>query len=584
MKYQPRHLVALALVLLMAGCSGGGTSSPTAPAAPPATTQSAVYPVTFHIDAPPTSTTAAKLRSAQYISPATTQLMISVFQNGTILTGYPVTAALTPTSTGCSSTLTNLSCQLTVSLAVGSYTATLTALDGSGTALSSGQSLPFTVAATGTNNVALTLSGIPHSLQVSSGGYAMHGSGFSGFTLYGTAAAPVIVTALDADGNIIVGPGAPTYSATLQSGTGWTASTPTTAAPNTISLTPPGTNGSGATYSVKATYTDSTCTQTGAVCSTTFTVSNDIQTLFVANGAGGGITTYKYPYTTPTVATNCGSGAVFSMALDRAGNLYTANSTANTVTECASPYTGAALATVSNGAAPMNSPQSVALDNQNNLFVLYYVVASGNAIIVEYPPPYSNATGVTIATIMPATMPASTLYRWIFLDASNNLYVVDSNAGKISQYVPPYMAAPTTVAVTVSPFALPLLDVSQNLFVPNKTASNVSRYAAPYTGAATTITSSVSTPQGITLDNAGNLFVANGNSTITEYAPPYSAAPLKSIATAANLLAIDGVGNLLVLGNTALSEIVPPYTGTATSISTTVQTGTQSPQSFLLTP
>ena len=45
-----------------------------------------------------------------------------VRQNGSSISGYPVTAALTPTSTGYSSTLASTSCVISLTLAPGSYT------------------------------------------------------------------------------------------------------------------------------------------------------------------------------------------------------------------------------------------------------------------------------------------------------------------------------------------------------------------------------------------------------------------------------------------------------------------------------
>src|SRR5580658_1990106 len=266
---------------LLAGGGGGGRSSVPATGSQ-APQQTAKVPVTFRIDVP-TQAASAKARSPRYISPATTQLSINIEQDETEVNGYPVTVGLTPTSGGCTSSLASTYCQLTVTLALGSYTATLTAEDATSTALSSAQSIAFTVVDNATNVIAIVLSGIPHSLQIASGAYGVVGSGSAGFTLYGVAPQPVIVTALDADGNTIVGPGSPTYSASPVSGSGWSAGAPSTTAPNTIVIDPPGTNGSGATFVVTANYSDSTCSQSGAVCRATFTMKSDVQALFVAN-------------------------------------------------------------------------------------------------------------------------------------------------------------------------------------------------------------------------------------------------------------------------------------------------------------
>ena len=48
-------------------------------------------------------------------------------------------------------------------------------------------------------------------------------------------------------------------------------------------------------------------------------------------------------------------------------------------------------------------------------------------------------------------------------------------------------------------------------------------YGAPYSGVPTTITGGQNQPVALAIDAQGNLYVANyGNSTVTEYAPPYA--------------------------------------------------------------
>jgi hypothetical protein len=69
------------------------------------------------------------------LSPATTQMVIDIQQGGGSIAGYPKIVALLPTSGGCTSTIASTSCQIIVSLAAGSYTATLTAEDPVGNAL-----------------------------------------------------------------------------------------------------------------------------------------------------------------------------------------------------------------------------------------------------------------------------------------------------------------------------------------------------------------------------------------------------------------------------------------------------------------
>jgi len=501
-----KRLLTFALsAVLLAGCGGGSATPGTTSSAP----QGTKVPVKFRIDVPPGSLSAHR-RSGQYISPATTQLAIDVRLSGYSIPGFPTTVPLTPGSSDCTTTLLTTYCQFTISLAFNTYTAIITAEDANGTPLSNSQ-VQFSVLAGVTAVVPLTLSGIPASLQVAPGALAVHGPSPSGFTLYGTAPQNVVVAALDPDGNIIVGPGAPTFTANVVSGSGWNVGTPATTSPNLLPITPPGTNNAGATVQVTANYSDYTCQAPGAVCSTTFTIKNDVQTLYVANF----------------------------------GN--------NTVTEYQSPYTGGPSATIAGG---VNEPIGLALDGAGNLFVANY----GNATVTEY----ASGSGVPTTTI---TTGLDQPYR-VLVDGSGNLFVANRGNNTVTVYAPPYTGAPTTISSGVSSPSALALNVAGNLLVANTNNSTVTEYAPPYTGAPlATISTGVAQPDGLVLDAAGNLFVANSvvGDPITAYAPPYTGAPtVIPDGSAPNALALDASGNLFAVNGFVVSLDVwaPPYTGT----------------------
>ncbi|HTA40541.1 MAG TPA: hypothetical protein VK760_15755, partial [Candidatus Acidoferrales bacterium] len=220
-------------------------------------------------------------KHARYISPSTKSMSIDIKQNAT--TVYARTFNVTPSSAGCAAVNSGTQCTISVSLAAGSYTATVGMYSGTfatGDVLSQGQNIAFTVKAAQDNDVQLVLNGIPHALTIAGADNDVYGSA-EGFTLFGTSARKVIVTATDATGNLIVGPGAPTYSTTLADGGGWTIGSTTAANPNAFSITPPGTKNSRAHVSVTANFSDDTCTQPGAVCTLNFPIDNDVQYLYV---------------------------------------------------------------------------------------------------------------------------------------------------------------------------------------------------------------------------------------------------------------------------------------------------------------
>jgi hypothetical protein len=568
-------------VALLAGCvafvaCGGGHSTPSAPNG---SLPAGKGRVTFRIDVPATSAS-AKHRAPRYISPATTQLALTIDQGGSPLSGYPTTVPLTPTSSGCSSTLASTYCQLSIVLGLGSYTASLTAEDANGTALSQAQAIPFTVADNSTNVVNLILSGIPHALQLAPGAAAVHQLSGGSFVIYGATPAPVVVNAVDADGNTIVGVGAPSFTATLVNGSGgWTIATPPPTEPNALFIDPPGQNGSGATFSVTAVYSDGTCSSSGAVCTMNFTARNDIQTLFVANGSGTTVNAYTAPYG-EAPATLTGVSVPYALAMDGGGDLFVLSlSNPAAVAEFTAPYGGAPVLRIPAGTAP----RGIALDASARLFIAASYAPSGfTNEVVSYAPPYTGtaATCCSGTVVNQSTQP-------LVLDNLGNLFVAYS--GEVQEYPSEGSGSPTTIGFDVlsSSVTWIALDAAGDLFVCDYGFNQVLIYAPPYTGTPTILgtTNDINNPVALLVDGSGNLFVANsGNNTVTEYVPPYSGAPLHTISTGRTplALALDGAANLLVAnaGGNTVTEYAPPYTGAAI---TTIG-GLSAPSALLLTP
>ncbi len=156
---------------LVAGCSGGGTVLAPAHGGAAPLAHSGEGTAAFTIKIPHAATHAAGVRGPRYISPATQSLGISITgTNGTPNpTGIPAYVNLTPTSTGCSSSLASTVCTAVLPLPVGTYDASLSTYDqtgGAGNLLSEAQNVPFTIVAGTANSISLTLGGIPASLAV----------------------------------------------------------------------------------------------------------------------------------------------------------------------------------------------------------------------------------------------------------------------------------------------------------------------------------------------------------------------------------------------------------------------------------
>ena len=197
-------LVASAAVFV--GCSGGGQQSsvpattaggPNVPAAPQGMSKA-----TFTLTIPGGSSASAANRKPAYISSAT-QSMSIVVQNGTASPAAPVIANLTPGSPGCTAGATGTTCAVTVAAPVGNDTFVVTLYlgqNGGGSVLSSA-TISGTVVAATANSFPVTLGGTATSVQVSvTNGNNLIPGGFA-------TSLPVVVTARDASGAIIIGPG-----------------------------------------------------------------------------------------------------------------------------------------------------------------------------------------------------------------------------------------------------------------------------------------------------------------------------------------------------------------------------------------
>ncbi|MGD1067129.1 MAG: hypothetical protein ABR975_09975, partial [Vulcanimicrobiaceae bacterium] len=529
-------LAAAALAgALLAGCAGGGgTAAPrTSASAQPASHDRGIARFTITIPKASAASTAAR-RGPRYISPATQSMTLAVTTDPGGTSVINETVALTPTATGCTSTLASTQCSLTITLAPGSYDATIATYDGAnatGNELSAGQLVDFTIAQGQTNTVALVLSGIPASLLVSSDATAVHGAQNTGFTLYGGAAQKLLVEALDVDGNVIVGAGAPTFTVAAASGSGYTIANPTTTAPNLVTLTPPGTNGTVETFTLTAAYSDTTCQTSGAVCTANFAVTNDIQTLFVSGPLG--VAEFVPPSVTQASMTTSGLSGPAGLAVGAGNTLWVADG--NDVDEYAAPYTSAPLATITNG---INGAVTLALDATQNV----YVVDQGSNALTRYAPPYTGLP--TLQLSMPSTQLGTVL-----LDSSGNLFIQGNLTSAVYVYPPPYAGA-TTVISGIGEVGDIALDAADDLFVANENINTVTEYTPSYgSSPAATITNGINAPVSIAFDGKSDLFVVNsGTNTVTEYAPPYTGASIATVGIGAQpqQLLIDGAGDLFV--------------------------------------
>ena len=444
------------------------------------------------------------------------------------------TTVLNLSTTPCPVSSGLLQCTAGQALQPGSYTVAVTAYgsaNAGGTALGPTQTLPFTVAGTHASVVSMAIGVLPAAVAAAPAGYGVRGSFANGFTLYGAAQQTFLASAQDQYGDAIVGPDSPTFTAVAgagASGSGsWQIGQPSSAVPNGIPIVPPAASISNATIAVTAQYQDQTCAQPSAVCTGSFSVTNDLQMLFVANctascngksssGVPGSVTVYAPPYTNPP-ATTILNGVVQPIALltDASMNLYVANAfggakNRGSVTIYAPPYTGTPVSIASG----VDNPGALALDPSGNL--------------------------------------------WVANQGGNGL------SGSIAEYVSPFGGAPARVLTNFAgvPTAL-AFDAQADLFVANGSA--LFEYAPPYNGSPFTVASGLAVANGFTFDPAGDLFYVDSNGAVEVYEPPYNAPPIQlpRISGTLGLLASYPAGGLLFVpdGSGNIQEFVAPFTG-----------------------
>jgi hypothetical protein len=551
---------SLFLGAVLTGCTGESGSaglpqvSPSSAAATPAQATAA----RFVIAVPKPNSGSAR---AAYVSPSTQSMTVSIEQAGVVVLNQSI--GLTPTSTGCASSSAGTTCTFALPLNAGSYTASITTYSGaggSGNALSIAQAVPFTVVADQANQVSLTLNGIPAKLVTTSDGVDA-----------------VYVEAQDASGNVIVGPGSPTFTAARSSGATVAAITqPTQTHPNVISFAPVSGATSGTeTIGVTASYPSGTnaCAQSGAVCTlaTAATVSYVSQTLFVSDDGDNNVAQFALPLSSSAEVGDPLPYPPYPLTHDAKGDVFVATeSPSSTFALISPPYTGIrwidttageadSIAAAPNGdvivadtdgtltvysppfappvitAAGPNQAYAVTVDASNNAYVAY-----GNNTLSVLAPPYTGAATATVAT---SSLPISVLL------SDNDLIV--GEFGPIEVFALPLASGASpiaTITAGVNGAYQMALDPNGNLWIANTgggahLAGSIAEYTSPLTSGenpAVTIAMPVAghssySPYGLAFDAAGNLYVCNSKGGpqaggVLEFSPPITSSSSPAIA------------------------------------------------------
>lgn len=510
-----RTLGALVAASLIAGCGGGGrTTPPTAAAIAGPKGQLARASITVVVPAP---RPASRGRRPAYVSSSTQSMTVAV--NG----GAPVAMNLTPSSPGCVPGPTT--CTLGVDAPVGTDTFAVRLYDaagGTGNVLSSA-TVQQTIVLNAGNVVRLTLDGVVQAISI-----AQQGGGAVTFAAGTARSFAIALTARDAKGNTIVGPGAYLDAS---------------GAPLSIAISLRESGSTSSTFALSST------TVTGPSDSTirmTYNGKSVDDALLSARGAGGlsddlllnaapsvVMTTHSPTNSAGTGIVPMPDGSVWVAEAGIGANDYIAHVTpSGAITEF--PVTGNispnGIALGSDGNvwfAETNSfnigritpsgaftqfpvtfseANQIALGPDGNTWATY--VSSGITKMTTAGVPTDYSAGFTPGSVLNGIVAGPDGRMWVCEQGGNAIDAVSTNGAVTSYAIPTAAAKP--FGITVAAGKLWFTESGSGKLASITTSGTIVEYPIPGPG--------LHAPQGITLAPDGQLwFVDRGNATINSF-------------------------------------------------------------------
>ena len=224
------------------------------------------------------------------------------------------------------------------------------------------------------------------------------------------------------------------------------------------------------------------------------------------------------------------------IAVDAMGNVYTANSRANSVTMVSPQGRATTLGTTG------QTPRGIALDSQGNV---YTSNLGANTVTKITPDGVSTTLGTT------GRQPID-----VAVDAGGNVYTTNYLDATVTKITP---AGVSSILGTTGSRPLGIvLDPAGNVYTANEGANNVTRITPD--GTSSVFGTTGSWPQAIAIDGDGNVFTANWNSRNVSKITPGGVSSIYGRTSRRPIgITIDPYGNVYTTndGSSSVSRITP---------------------------
>jgi hypothetical protein len=246
------------------------------------------------------------------------------------------------------------------------------------------------------------------------------------------------------------------------------------------------------------------------------------------------------------------------VAVDGSGNVYVANSNANTVLM----YNPTTQLVTTLNIPGLNCPLGVAVDTLGNLYVVNYNTWN----VLKY---VISSQAVTTLSIPNLIYP-----HGIAVDVTGNVYVANTGSNNIIKY--DTSGATTTFLSGLNYPTSIAFDLAGNAYITNTNAYNVIQYNPSNPNPTVIVSGENVCPTGVAVDNLGNVYIAD---TYADAVLVYSPVTNSTSTLISNGLsnpggvAVDGAGNVYVANtddNNILKMAIPLITGTV-SVSITAE-------------